>query len=134
MTTKSRAIISTLLIRSTRQTPASQKRLRLISMPSLEPAFGKPHSLCVMDTIVKNLSFIKVKEPLTQELIETVSNNFPNPNQEAEIQYIELKGKKGTVTLHTGKAMDSVQILVGKADELSLNIYGSSTHQVGLTK
>jgi hypothetical protein len=70
-----------------------------------------------------------VKEQLRRELIETLSHNFANPNQEAEIQYIEVKGKKGNVTLHTGMPKDSVQILVGKPDQVSLNTYGSSTHE-----
>jgi hypothetical protein len=70
-----------------------------------------------------------VKEQLRRELIETLSHNFANPNQEAEIQYIEVKGKKGNVTLHTGMPKDSVQILVGKSDQVSLNTYGSSTHE-----
>ena len=70
-----------------------------------------------------------VKEQLRLELIETLSDNIANLNQEAEIQYIEVKGKKGNVTLHTGMPKDSVQILVGKADEVSLNTYGSSTHE-----
>jgi hypothetical protein len=70
-----------------------------------------------------------VKEQLRRELIETLSHNFANLNQEAEIQYIEVKGKKGNVTLHTGMPKDSVQILVGKPDQVSLNTYGSSTHE-----
>src|SRR5436190_7187578 len=70
-----------------------------------------------------------LKEQLRRELIETLSNNPGNLNQEAEIQYIEVKGKKGNVTLHTGMPKDSVQILVGKPDEVSLNTYGSSTHE-----
>ena len=70
-----------------------------------------------------------VREQLRLELIETLSDNIANLNQEAEIQYIEVKGKKGNVTLHTGMPKDSVQILVGKPDEVSLNTYGSSTHE-----
>lgn len=70
-----------------------------------------------------------VKEKLKQELIETISNNIANLNQEPEIQFIEVKGKRGNVTLYTGMPKDSVQILVGKPDEASLNTYGSSTHE-----
>ena len=70
-----------------------------------------------------------LKEQLSRELIETLSHNLANLNQEAEIQYIEVKGKKGNVTLHTGMLKDSVQILVGKPDEVNLNTYGSSTHE-----
>ncbi len=70
-----------------------------------------------------------LKEQLKQELIEAISHNVTNLNQEAEIQYVEVKGKKGHVTLHTGMPKDSVQILVGKPDEVRLNTYGSSTHE-----
>jgi len=62
-----------------------------------------------------------LKEQLKRELIETLSNNLRNLNQEAEVQYIEVKGKKGNVTLHTGMPKDSVKILVGKPDEVSLD-------------
>src|SRR6185436_9785089 len=70
-----------------------------------------------------------VKEQLRRELIETLSHNIANLNQEAEIQYIEVKGKKGNVTLHTGMSKDSVQILVGKPDEASLSTIGNFTHE-----
>jgi osmotically-inducible protein OsmY len=70
-----------------------------------------------------------VREQLGQELIEKLSHNLASLNQEAEIQYIEVKGKNGNVTLHTGMPKDSVQILVGKPDEVRLNTYGSSTHE-----
>ena len=38
-----------------------------------------------------------VKEQLGKELIQTLSHSLTN--QEAEVQYIEVKGKKGNVTL-----------------------------------
>jgi hypothetical protein len=60
-----------------------------------------------------------LKEQLRRELIETLSNNLGNLNQEAEVQYIEVKGKKGNVTLHTGMPKHSVKILVGKPDEVN---------------
>lgn len=50
-----------------------------------------------------------------------------NLNQEAEVQYVEVKGKKGNVTLHTGMPKDSVQRLVGKPDQVDLRSYGSTT-------
>ncbi len=37
------------------------------------------------------------------------------------IQYIDIKGKKGYVKLHTGISKDSVKILVGRPDEVELN-------------
>jgi hypothetical protein len=62
-----------------------------------------------------------VKEQLKQELIETLSQNLANLNQEAEVQYIEVKGKKGNVALHTGMPKDSVQMLLGKPDQVELS-------------
>ena len=66
-----------------------------------------------------------LKEQLRRELIETLSNNLRNLNQEAEVQYVEVKGKKGNVTLHTGMPKDSVKILVGKPDEVNLDEIGN---------
>lgn len=70
-----------------------------------------------------------VKEQLRQELIETVSQNLASLNQEAEVQYIEVKGKKGNVTLHTGMVKDSVQMLVGKPDEIDLYKVGHTNFE-----
>ena len=67
-----------------------------------------------------------VREQLGQELIETLSHNL---NQEADIQYIEVKGKKGNVTLHTGMPKDSVQILIGKSDKVDLHSIGNTTYE-----
>ena len=41
------------------------------------------------------------------------------------VQYIEIKGKKGRVTVHTGMPKDSVELLVGKPDEVDMDTYGS---------
>lgn len=40
---------------------------------------------------------------------------------EIQVQYVEVKGRKGNVTLHTGMSKDSVQLLVGKPDQVDLN-------------
>ena len=72
-----------------------------------------------------------VKEQLRQELVETLSNNLANLNQEPEVQYIEVRGKKGNVTLHTGMSKDSVRILVGKPDEVELRSYGNALEDWG---
>jgi len=40
---------------------------------------------------------------------------------EDEIQYIEITGKKGEVTVFTGMSKDSVQMVVGKPDDIELN-------------
>lgn len=70
-----------------------------------------------------------VREQLGRELIETLSHNLTN--QEAEVQYIEVKGKKGNVTLHTGMTKDSVRILVGKPDNVELRSYGNALEDWG---
>jgi hypothetical protein len=70
-----------------------------------------------------------VREQLGRELIETLSNNLKN--KEAEVQYIEIKGKKGNVTLHTGMTKDSVRILLGKPDNVELRSYGNALEDWG---
>ena len=70
-----------------------------------------------------------VREQIGRELIEKLSNNLAN--QEAEVQYIEVKGKKGTVTLHTGMTKDSVRILVGKPENIELRSYGNALEDWG---
>ena len=70
-----------------------------------------------------------VREQLGRELIETLSHNLTN--QEAEVQYIEVKGKKGNVTLHTGMTKDSVRILLGKPDNVELRSYGNALEDWG---
>lgn len=70
-----------------------------------------------------------VREQIARELIEKLSENFAN--QEAEVQYIEVKGKRGNVTLHTGMTKDSVRILVGKPDNVELRSYGNALEDWG---
>ncbi len=70
-----------------------------------------------------------VREQLGRELVETLSHNFTK--QEAEVQYIEVKGKKGNETLHTGMTKDSVRILVGKPDNVELRSYGNALEDWG---
>jgi hypothetical protein len=72
-----------------------------------------------------------VKEQFRRELIETLSNNLANLNQEANVQYIEVRGRKGNVTLHTGMSKDSVRILLGKPDEVELRSYGNALEDWG---
>ncbi len=72
-----------------------------------------------------------LKEQLKWELIETFSKNIINENQEAEVQYIEIKGKKGNVTVHTGMSKDSVRKLVGKPDNVELRSYGNALEDWG---
>ena len=61
-------------------------------------------------------------EQLRQQFIEKIS-------KEAEIQFVEVKGKKGIVTLHTGMSKDSVKILLGKPDEVNLRTVLNSSHE-----
>lgn len=61
-----------------------------------------------------------VKEKIRNQLIEAISNNLSSQNQEADVQYVEVKGKKGNVTLHTGMSKDSVKLLAGKPDKVNL--------------
>ena len=72
-----------------------------------------------------------LKVQLARELIDTLSHNLSDLNQETEVQYIEVKGKKGAVTLHTGMTKDSVRILVGKADNVELRSYGNALEDWG---
>lgn len=66
-----------------------------------------------------------LKEQVRRELIDTLSHNIARLRQQKEIQYVEVKGKKGNVTLHTGMSKDSVRILVGKPDAVSLYEIGN---------
>jgi hypothetical protein len=70
-----------------------------------------------------------VREQIARQLIETLSDN--SANQDAEVQYIEVKGKKGNVTLHTGMTKDSVRLLVGKPDNVALRSYGNALEDWG---
>lgn len=72
-----------------------------------------------------------VKEKLRLQLIERLSHNLSDLNEEAEVQYIEVKGKKGNVTLHTGMPKDSVRTLVGKPDNVELRSYGNALEDWG---
>ncbi len=45
------------------------------------------------------------------------------------VQYIEIKGKKGRVTVHTGMPKDSVQLLVGKPDQVRMSTIGSTVYE-----
>jgi hypothetical protein len=79
--------------------------------------------------VIINRTESSEKEQLRQQLIETVSRSLKDLNKETENQYVEVKGKKGNVTLRTGMPKDSVQILVGKPDQVRLNTFGGSAHE-----
>ena len=45
------------------------------------------------------------------------------------VQYVEIKGKKGVVAVHTGMPKDSVKMLVGKPDKVDMNTIGSVVYE-----
>lgn len=65
------------------------------------------------------------REMLREKLMSELMNSL-DEDEEVQVQYVEVKGKKGIVTLHTGMLKDSVQILVGKPDEVDLRSYRST--------
>jgi hypothetical protein len=72
-----------------------------------------------------------VREQLRLELIKTLSDNFASLDQIPNVQYIEVRGKKRSVTLHTGMSKDSVRILLGKPDNVALRSYGNALEDWG---
>jgi len=70
-----------------------------------------------------------IKEKLGQEMVTALSQNLANLNKEPEVQYVEVKGKKGIVTLHTGMPKDSVQALVGKPDKVDLHSLENNSYE-----
>jgi hypothetical protein len=72
-----------------------------------------------------------IREQIARDVREALSGNFGSLSQASKVQYIEVKGKKGTVTLHTGMSKDSVRILVGKPDAVELRSYGNALEDWG---
>jgi hypothetical protein len=67
-----------------------------------------------------------------KEKLELISSLLSDQYPNAEVQYVEVKLKNRYVELHTGMSKDSVQILVGKPDKVSLNtIMGTSYERWG---
>lgn len=54
---------------------------------------------------------------LTMQLLDQVQN------QKTQIQYFEVKGKKGQVILHTEISKDSAKILLGKPTKTEMSKY-----------
>lgn len=52
-----------------------------------------------------------------------------NQNKQKTIQKIEVKGKKGRVSLYVGIPKDSVELLLGKPDDVRLNSMSSDTYE-----
>jgi hypothetical protein len=70
------------------------------------------------------LSGLIVGTLLTIFVLIILGNSLNSPINEPQVQYIDIKGKKGYVKLHTGMIKDSVLILVGKPDVVNLNSIG----------
>ena len=70
-----------------------------------------------------------LREQIPRELMEKLSDNFET--NQPDIQYVEVRGKKGNVVLHTGMKKDSVRILIGKPDNVELRSYGTALEDWG---
>lgn len=66
---------------------------------------------------------------LTLSIISMASNNNHGNEEEIEVQYFDVKGKNGNVTLHNGISKDSVRILVGKPDQIDVSKVLNSTYE-----
>jgi len=55
--------------------------------------------------------------------------NTPDEKEEPTIHYVEVRGKKGEVSLFVGMHKDSAKVLLGKPDEVRLNTIGRSTYE-----
>lgn len=75
----------------------------------------------------------KASEPqLTDEVVdeEVIVQDFLKQAKPVEnIQYIDIRGKHGEVTVHTYMTKDSVKILVGKPTRVDLRTYGNDAHE-----
>lgn len=75
----------------------------------------------------------KASEPqLTDEVVdeEVIVQDFLKQAKPVEnIQYIDIRGKHGEVTVHTNMSKDSVKILVGKPTRVDLRTYGNDAHE-----
>lgn len=75
----------------------------------------------------------KASEPQqTDEVVneEVIVEDFMKQAKPVEnIQYIDIRGKHGEVTVHTNMSKDSVKILVGKPTRVDLRTYGNNAHE-----
>lgn len=68
----------------------------------------------------------------TDEVVdeEVIVQDFLKQTKPVEnIQYIDIRGKHGEVTVHTYMSKDSVKILVGKPTRVSLMTIGNDAHE-----
>jgi hypothetical protein len=49
--------------------------------------------------------------------------------EKKQVQYVEIKGKKGKAEVYIGMPKDSVYILAGKPDDVDLNSIGNTTYE-----
>lgn len=76
-----------------------------------------------------NLAEKSDAKQLRQEMLQSISNSLSDLNKDPEVQHVEIKGKKGNVTIHTGMTKDSARLIVGKPDEVNLRTSGNSTYE-----
>lgn len=90
----------------------------------------------VSDKCVRQIGTYQYTAKMGKKTVPAVVIEYTN-NSENEIeaqnqvqyQYVEVKGKKGNATLYIGMSKDSVQVLVGKPDEVRMNTIGNSTYE-----
>lgn len=67
------------------------------------------------------------KEAIVREFLRG-DKHAENPQRE-NIQYIDIRGKHGEVTVHTYMSKDSVKILIGKPTRVNLMTIGNDAHE-----
>lgn len=74
---------------------------------------------------------IKESKDIAKEYVneETELEEDFNEDKLTNIQYVELTGKNGDVTLHTYMPKDSVKLLIGKPTRISLMTIGNENHE-----
>lgn len=80
---------------------------------------------CLITLLVTSIQRQNEKEKI-EATMDVVKEFYDMANKEPEpvIQYIEVVGKNGKVTLHNHMSKDSVEILLGKPDKATMRSYG----------
>lgn len=66
----------------------------------------------------------------TRQMVrEHLAQKYQELNAKPEVQYVDVTGKLGDATVHTGMEKDSVTLLLGKPDNANLRTVGSSTRE-----
>lgn len=79
--------------------------------------------------IVFNIRYDNTKEEVNDQTTTELATPSEEKVQTEQHQYVEVKGKKGNATLHTGMSKDSVQALLGKPDQVDLTTLGKTHHE-----